>query len=69
MRPVIGSISTAPSDSTVSVAGGTLESSNVSIAESLVEMIQISREFELQVRLMRTAGDNDEAAQQLLRAA
>jgi flagellar basal-body rod protein FlgF len=60
---------TAPADATVTVASGTLESSNVSIAESLVEMIQISREFELQVRLMRTAGDNDEAAQQLLRAA
>lgn len=60
---------TAPSDPTVTVASGSLESSNVSIADSLVEMIQISREFELQVRLMRTAGENDEAAQQLVRAA
>jgi flagellar basal-body rod protein FlgF len=61
--------STAAADPTVSVASGALESSNVSIAESMIEMIQISREFELQVRLMRTAGENDEAAQQLLRAA
>ncbi len=60
---------TAPADATVAVASGALESSNVSIAESMIEMIQISREFELQVRLMRTAGENDEAAQQLLRAA
>jgi flagellar basal-body rod protein FlgF len=60
---------TAPADADVRVASGALESSNVSIAESMVEMIQISREFELQVRLMRTAGENDEAAQQLLRAA
>lgn len=60
---------TAPADATVTVTSGALESSNVSIAESMIEMIQISREFELQVRLMRTAGENDEAAQQLLRAA
>ncbi len=51
------------------VTSGALESSNVSIAESMIEMIQISREFELQVRLMRTAAENDEASQQLLRAA
>jgi flagellar basal-body rod protein FlgF len=60
---------TAPADATVTVTSGALESSNVSIAESMIEMIQIAREFELQVRLMRTAGENDEAAQQLLRAA
>ena len=60
---------TAPADADVRVTSGALESSNVSIAESMIEMIQISREFELQVRLMRTAAENDEASQQLLRAA
>jgi flagellar basal-body rod protein FlgF len=59
----------APADADVRVTSGALESSNVSIAESMIEMIQISREFELQVRLMRTAAENDEASQQLLRAA
>ncbi|MBM4063880.1 MAG: flagellar basal body rod protein FlgF, partial [Planctomycetes bacterium] len=59
----------APADADVRVASGALESSNVSIAEAMIEMIQISREFELQVRLMRTAAENDEAAQQLLRSA
>jgi len=58
----------APADADVRVTSGALESSNVSIAESMIEMIQISREFELQVRLMRTAAENDEASQQLLRA-
>lgn len=57
-----------PSDGAVRIAGGALEASNVNVAEALVEMIQVSRSFEMQVRLMNTANDNDSALQQLLRA-
>ncbi len=59
---------TAPADAAVRLANGALESSNVNMAETLVEMIQISRQYEMQVRLMSTADQNDSALQQLLRA-
>jgi flagellar basal-body rod protein FlgF len=57
----------APADAAVRLTSGALESSNVNVAEALVEMIEISRQFEMQVRLMNTAADNDSAVQQLLR--
>lgn len=57
----------APADATVRLTSGALESSNVNVAETLVEMIEISRQFEMQVRLMNTADSNDAAVQQLLR--
>ncbi len=56
----------AAPDAAVRIAGGTLESSNVNTAEALVEMIQVSRAFEMQVRLMNTASETDAALQQLL---
>ena len=58
----------APADAAVRLTSGALESSNVNVAEALVEMIEISRQFEMQVRLMSTANENDTALQQLLRA-
>jgi flagellar basal-body rod protein FlgF len=59
--------SQAPADAAVRVTSGALEASNVNVAEALVEMIEISRQFEMQVRLMNTADSNDSAVQQLLR--
>ncbi len=61
--------STAPADATVRVIGGVLEASNVNVADALVEMIQIARQFEMQVRLMSAAKENDASAQLLIRAA
>lgn len=58
--------SQAPADASVRVASGALESSNVNAAEALVEMIEIARQFEIQVRLMDTADQTDSAIQQLL---
>lgn len=58
--------SQAPPDASVRVTSGAVESSNVNVAEALVEMIEISRQFEIQVRLMETADQNDSAIQQLL---
>lgn len=46
---------------------GALESSNVNAAETLVTMIQLARQFEMQMRVMRTAEDNDKASASLMR--
>ena len=55
-----------PLDASVQVASGTLEGSNVSAVGALVNMIELSRQFEMQVKMMRTAEDNDRRSQQLL---
>jgi len=54
-------------DSSVKVVTGALESSNVSAVESLVNMIKLARQFEMQVKLMNSAKENDQAANQILR--
>jgi flagellar basal-body rod protein FlgF len=59
--------STAPPDATIRIASGQLESSNVNAAAALVEMIEVSRSYEMQVRAMRTADENDAAAARLIR--
>jgi flagellar basal-body rod protein FlgF len=57
-----------PADANLQVASGSLESSNVNIADAMVQMIELQRHFELQVKAMRTAEENAAAATQLLRA-
>lgn len=57
----------APADSNVRLIGGSLEASNVNAVEAMVDMITLSRQFELQVRAMRTTQEDDQAAAQLLR--
>ncbi len=57
----------APPDASVRLLTGSLERSNVSAVEALTEMIDAARRYELHVRLMQTARDNDQAASQLLR--
>jgi len=57
----------APADATVRVASGSLESSNVNVADAMVHMIELARHFELQVKAMRTAEENGAASAQLLR--
>ncbi|MGQ0699764.1 MAG: flagellar basal body rod protein FlgF [Panacagrimonas sp.] len=49
------------------LASGALESSNVNLADCMVTMIQLARNFELQVKLMRTAEQNDQASSSLMR--
>ena len=58
-----------PADADVKVVSGMLESSNVNMAEALVNMIDLSRQFEMQVRVMRDAERNADAARELLRMA
>ena len=59
--------SDAAPDAAVKLASGVLESSNVNIADAMVNMIELARNFELQVKAMRTAEENGAAAAQLLR--
>ena len=46
---------------------GTLEHSNVDTAGTLVQMIQLQRQFEMQVRVIKTGDENARAANGLLR--
>lgn len=56
-----------PDDASVGLLTGHLEGSNVNMAESMVDMIELSRQFELQIRMMRTAEENGGKAAELLR--
>jgi flagellar basal-body rod protein FlgF len=58
----------APSDANVRVVSGVLESSNVNAAAAMVNMIELSRNFDMQVKAIRSAEDNAQSATQLLRA-
>ncbi|MEO8063031.1 MAG: flagellar basal-body rod protein FlgF [Pseudomonadota bacterium] len=59
--------SNPPADAAVQVGSGVLESSNVNAAEAMVNMIELARHFEMQVKAIRTAEENATAAQQLMR--
>ncbi|NOQ81694.1 MAG: flagellar basal-body rod protein FlgF [Methylophaga sp.] len=58
--------SNAPLDATVTVASGTLESSNVNAVGALVNMIELQRKYEMQVKMMKSADDNSAASARLL---
>ena len=60
--------SEAPPDANVQLASGVLEASNVNVADAMVNMIELSRHFDLQVKAMRTAEENASVAAQLLKA-
>ncbi|MGR9105733.1 MAG: flagellar basal-body rod protein FlgF [Gammaproteobacteria bacterium] len=53
----------------VKLVSGALESSNVSAVDELVDMIELARRFELQVKIMKTFADNDAAGAHLMRMA
>ncbi|MEO1037601.1 MAG: flagellar basal body rod protein FlgF [Pseudomonadota bacterium] len=58
----------APADATVTVQSGVLESSNVNIAQTLVSMIELARQYEGQINVIKNAEDNADAAAALLRS-
>ncbi len=51
----------------VEVLSGALETSNVNSIEAMVAMIELARKYELQVKTMKTASENDAASAQLMR--
>ncbi|MDP1733956.1 MAG: flagellar basal body rod protein FlgF [Sulfuritalea sp.] len=58
--------SAAPTDERVTVAAGSLESSNVNAAAQMVSMISLARQFEMQMKVLSAADANDRAATQIL---
>lgn len=56
----------APADANVTLAVGSLETSNVNPAEALVSMISLARQFETQMRVLRTAEENHRAGDKIL---
>jgi len=59
----------ADADPTVRILSGHLEGSNVNTTETLVDMIAAARHYELHVRAMSNAEQNDQAVTNLMRMA
>lgn len=58
----------APDDPNVKLASGALETSNVNAVDEMVQILALARQFEVQVKMMHTAEQNDEAAARLLQS-
>jgi flagellar basal-body rod protein FlgF len=56
----------APTDENVTLATGVLESSNVNAAMSLVNMIQLQRSYEFQIKSMNSADTNEQSAERMM---
>ncbi|HEY4038434.1 MAG TPA: flagellar basal-body rod protein FlgF [Burkholderiaceae bacterium] len=52
----------AEADASVKAVDGTLEGSNVNVVEAMVGMIAASRQFELQMKMLSTAEQNEQKA-------
>jgi flagellar basal-body rod protein FlgF len=61
--------SKAKTDETVAIASGELESSNVNAAQSLVNMIELQRLYELQIKSINSTDQNEQAAQRMMTVA
>lgn len=57
----------ATADAGVSMVSGVLEGSNVNAVDSLLSIMNLSRQFELQMKEMKQASDLDESSNQLLK--
>lgn len=58
----------APMDDKTRIAGGYLEGSNVNPVEQMVTMISLSRQFEMQIKMLQSADQNDRSATQVISA-
>jgi flagellar basal-body rod protein FlgF len=58
----------APADAAVQLTSGSLESSNVNVAEAMTQMIELARRYELQVKAIRTAEEDAGQSSRLLQA-
>lgn len=59
--------SAADADAEVRITTGVLETSNVNVVDAMVNMIGISRQYEMQVRMMEMANENASAASSMMR--
>ncbi len=57
----------AREDASVTLVSGALESSNVNTIDTMVKMITLQRSYETQIKMMKTAADNDRASATLMR--
>ncbi|TXJ01055.1 MAG: flagellar basal body rod protein FlgF [Aquabacterium sp.] len=57
---------TQPADANVRLASGFLESSNVNAVAEMTSMLALARQFELHVKMMRTAEDNASAVARVM---
>ena len=60
--------SVAQADTNITVASETLEGSNVNTSEQLVKMIALSRQYEMQVKSIKTTEDDADSSLKLLQA-
>ncbi len=58
----------AVADANVTLISGALETSNVNPAEAMVNMVSLARQFEMQMRVLRAAEDNNRSADKVLSA-
>lgn len=58
--------STVEADARVAVIGGALEDSNVNVVDAMVNMISLSRQFDLHMKMLQSAESNGNKAGQLL---
>ncbi|HEY1899817.1 MAG TPA: flagellar basal-body rod protein FlgF [Steroidobacteraceae bacterium] len=58
----------ADADANTTVASGVLEGSNVDLAGSMVDMIELSRNFDLQIKALHAAEDTGSASAKLLQS-
>lgn len=56
-------------DANIVLVQGALEGSNVNAIDAMVEMIELARNFELQVKVMQTVDDNSGASSRLMQMA
>ncbi|RTE86161.1 MULTISPECIES: flagellar basal-body rod protein FlgF [Gammaproteobacteria] len=57
----------SPADGTVRIEQGAIESSNVNAIEEMTNMISLQRNYEINVKMMKTAQENDQRSEQLMR--
>ena len=55
-----------PADATVQLVPGALESSNVNMAAAMTNMIELARNYDMQLKSMKAAEDNDASSTKLL---
>jgi len=58
----------APTDEAVTLSSGVLESSNVNAAMSLVNMIELQRLYEFQIKSINSTDQNEQSAERLMSA-
>lgn len=54
-------------DANVSLQSGTLETSNVNLSSELTSLINLQRQFEMQIKMMKNAEEIDKSSESLLR--